>query len=158
MPSHIHQYEFLHGCVLTALVRQDKYMTVQLIETNVAAAWSMYKVNNTHIHIKPSTSPKKQTRDQSTYWQFTFSSHELFQINHFQSGVVLVCAHNDIRHPEKMWRLYIEHSDVAELLDLVGLPDQDSLTAKHKPNARKLIVSGDVEKLIAPKALLDATF
>lgn len=158
MPSHIQQYDFLHGCVLTALVRQDKYTTVQLIETSVAAAWSMYKINDTHIHIKPCTRPKKQARDQSTYWQFTFSGHELFQIRQFESGVVLVCAHENIKHPERMWRLYIEHSDVAELLDLEGMPDQDSLTAKHKPNARKLIVSGDVEKLIAPKALLDATF
>ena len=134
MPSHIQQYEFLHGCVLTALVRNDLPSTVRLIETDASASWSMYRVNDACIHIKPSTAPKTQIKDHSKVWQFTFSENELEKIVTHESHVVLVCAYSDMKTKDRM----------------------DSLTAKYKPNAKKLIISGNgKEILIAPKALFD---
>ena len=55
-----------------------------------------------------------------------------------------------------MWRILIKHDELKTLVDLDTIPDQDSLTAKYKPNAKKLIISGNgKEILIAPKALFD---
>ena len=156
MPSHIQQYEFLHGCVLTALVRNDLPSTVRLIETDASASWSMYRVNDACIHIKPSTAPKTQIKDHSKVWQFTFSENELDKIVTHESHVVLVCAYSDMKTKDRMWRILIKHDELKTLVDLDTIPDQDSLTAKYKPNAKKLIISGNgKEILIAPKALFD---
>lgn len=156
MPSHIQQYEFLHGCVLTALVRSDRASTVRLIETNPGASWSTYKVNDSYVHIKPSTSPKQQKKDLSKVWQFTFSKSELESIRDNGSNVVLVCAYPDMKSKERMWRILLEQLDVKSLLKLQDIPAQGSVTAKYKPNAKKLVIAGNgAEKLVAPKALLD---
>lgn len=155
-PSHIQQYEFLHGCVLTALVRIERPSTVSLIETNAKTAWAMYKVNDAFMHIKPSISPRKQKRDESTVWQFTFSSSEIEKIRDYKSYVVLVCGYSDIKAEEHMWRILIKPDELKNLLNLVSPAEQSALTAKYKPNAKKLVIAGNGrEILIAPKALLD---
>ena len=66
--------------------------TVRLIETDTSATWSMYKVNDAYVHIKPSTAPRANTKDGSKVWQFTFSTNELKSIAKHSSNVVLVCA------------------------------------------------------------------
>lgn len=155
-PSNIQQYEFLHGCVLTAIMRSDRPSTVRLIETDIDKAWSMYKVNDAFIHIKPSTTSKVYKRDHSRNWQFTFSRNELVRIKENESNVVLVCATSDIKSKVKMWRILIDFDTVKTLLDLDSPPAQDSISAKYRPKARKLDISGNgKEILIAPKALID---
>ncbi|QDT48912.1 hypothetical protein Pan258_29590 [Symmachiella dynata] len=155
-PSNIQQYEFLHGCVLTAIMRSDRPSTVRLIETDVNSAWSMYKVNDAFIHIKPRTTSTVQKRDSSRNWQFTFSRSELEKIKANESNVVLVCANSNIKTKDKMWRILIDFETFEELVDLDGLPAQDSISAKYRPNAKKIDISGGgITVLIAPKALLD---
>ena len=157
-PSNIQQYEFLHGCVLTALMRIDRPSTVRLVETEASLAWSTYKVNDAYIHIKPSIAPKLQKTDQSKVWQFTFSKAELENIASHESNVVLVCAYNDIKTTEKMWRILITFEQLKVLADLQNINRQQSITAKYVPKSRKLIISGNgSEQLIAPKALFDWT-
>lgn len=154
-PSHIQQYEFLHGCVLTALMRSDRPSTVRLVETDATAAWSMYKVNDAFIHIKPSTKPRVN-QDNSKVWSFTFSKNELEHIRANQSNVVLVCAYTDIKTDQNMWRILIDYEQLKTLVDMVNILPQDSLSAKYKPNARKLVISGKGnELLIAPKAFVE---
>ena len=154
-PSNIQQYEFLHGCVLTALLRGKSPSTVCLIETDTSASWSMYKVNDAFIHIKPSMAPKQQKKDESWVWQFTFSTNELEAIKTHESNVVLVCAVSDIKSKEKMWRILVEFEPLQSLLDLDS-PSQSTLSAKYPPKAKKLLISGNGKAArIAPKAFLD---
>jgi hypothetical protein len=116
----------------------------------------MYKINDAFIHIKPRTTSTLQKRDQSRVWQFTFSQNELEKIKEHQSNVVLVCADANIKTKEKMWRILIQYGRLRSLLDLENPPTTDSITAKYRPKARKLDISGNGNTvLIAPKALLD---
>ena len=57
-----------------------------------------------------------------------------------------------------MWRILIDHKPLEDMLALKNITGVVSLSAKYKPNAKKLIISGKgIETLIAPKALLDWT-
>lgn len=156
-PSNIQQYEFLHGTVLTALVRDGKNAVVRLVERPSDAAWAMYQINDAKIYIKGATVAKKQQRDKSWNWQFTFSKTELDAIKRESSNVVLVCAFNDIKTKEKMWRLLIEFDQMTKMVDMDNLPSQQTFEIKYVPGNRKVDVSYAAKQKIkiAPKAIFD---
>lgn len=143
MPSHIQKFEFIHGCVLTALMRKDKPSSLALVEKEDNSPWAMYKVNDAFLFIVPCFVPKgPQLRDGSTVWQFTFTENNLEFIKNRKSNVVLVCVQKELVTKSRMWRVLIQFDSVKKLLNLDSIEKQVSLRVKSIPNNKKLIVSG----------------
>ena len=157
MPSQIQQFEFLHGSVLTALVRDGKQAVVRLVERPANASWAMYQINDATIYIKAATAGKKQKRDGSSNWQFTFAASEVSAIAAAGSHIVLVCAFSDMKTDDKMWRLFIDYKQFKTMVDCDSPPPQHTFNVKYVPGSRKVDVAyaPKTSVKIAPKALFD---
>ncbi len=155
----VKEFELFHGAVLAKLVRNERPITLRLIETRFDDG-RVYTLNDIiELYVKHSISPRRLTRDEGGYsWTFTFNSEHINQIRELKKKrptyLVLVCAHRDVKggRAETCLINLEEHIDV---LDLDG-DGQQSITVRYKKGAKKLRIFLDrKEKLFVPLNALD---
>jgi hypothetical protein len=154
----IRQFELFHGAVLAKLVRNEKPLTLRMIETRTGEAWSVYTINDeVDLFLKHSASAKELTREPgSLSWHFVFTPKQVAQIDELQivrqAHVALVCGRKDIRL-ENMQICLLTPKDVASLIDFEEKSSQ-SVTVKYIPGKKLRVYSGhSVECLIAQSSL-----
>jgi hypothetical protein len=155
----IKEFELFHGAILNKLVRNEKPITLRLIETRFDDS-RVYTINDVvELYVKHSISPRKLTRGEGGYsWTFSFNTEHLNQIRELKKKkptyLVLVCAHRDVKEARTESCL-INLSEHPDLLSLeVG--DQQSITVKWTPGAKKLRIFQDrQEKFLLPLNALD---
>jgi hypothetical protein len=148
----IKEFELFHGAVLTRLVRSDRPITVTLIETRPEDTWSVYKIIDSQLFIKHSTSPRPLTREIGGYsWTFTFSPDHINQISDLRKEhptcVALVCGISNIKQG-RMEICFINHDEIPEILELDN-PDTQSVTVRYNKGAKKFrVLLNRKEKLL----------
>jgi len=116
-------FEYMHGAVLTKILRMDEPLTLTLIETNKSEAWSAYRfltVANIEgiIYIKCSKTPRKT--DKHYAWTFTFNKEKLDELHKMRQEklyIALVCAHNTFSEkPSEICLLYSD--EILKIIDI----------------------------------------
>lgn len=115
----IHEYEMMHGAVLTKLCRNDEPTSLSMIETR-DTHWSAYWINATVVlYVKHATNPRKDRRGKLT-WHFTFTGSNIGELAEFtrqhQTYLALVCAQHDLQGPMEI--CLFEPDEVQQCLDL----------------------------------------
>ncbi len=137
----IKEFELYHGAVLTKLARCERPITVTLIETNPGDTWSVYKVIDSQLFIKHSTSPRPLSRGNGGHsWTFTFSPDHISQIKRLREKhsvyAALVCGFQDTKQG-RMEICFIDHDDFPEVIDLDN-SDAQSITVRYTTGAKNL--------------------
>lgn len=74
-------FEYYHGAVLTKLVRNNKPVTLTMVENDKKGAWCEYKINDEIVlYTKYCSKPIYCEINQSFLWRFTFNPNELEHI------------------------------------------------------------------------------
>lgn len=135
----IKEFELFHGAVLTKLMRNEKPITLRLIETRPDDS-RVYTLNDTiELYIKHSTSPRSLLRGEGGYsWTFTFNQEHIKHIRELKKRhstyIVLVCGHKDLKTRAEACLINLdEHT---ELIDLEE-NEQQSITVRYKPGEKK---------------------
>ena len=154
----VKEFELFHGAVLTKLVRNEKPITLRLIETRFDDS-RVYTLNDViELYVKHSISPRPLTRGEGGYsWTFTFNPEHVKQIRELKKKrptyLVLVCGHRDVKDA-RIETCLINLDERADLLDLEG-DGQQSVTVRYKAGAKKLRIFRDRQEkfLISLNAL-----
>lgn len=150
-------FELFHGIVLTKLVRNDKPMTLRLIETDVKESWSQYQINaEISLFVKHSYTPKERKRERASAWSFSFTPKDIEQIREAngKAFVALVCGAKTVNVKE-MDVCLLTPDQIAQLLNLEDKKMQPILV--KAPNRKQLRVSSSrVEKeILVPQNAFD---
>src|SRR5687767_14876570 len=134
----VREFELFHGAVLAKLVRNEKPITLRLIETRFDDS-RVYTLNDViELYVKHSISPRQLTRGDGGYsWTFTFNPEHINQIRELRKKhstyLTLVCGHRDIKEA-RIETCLINLDEHTDLLDLEG-NDQQSITVRYKTGA-----------------------
>ena len=155
----VKEFELFHGAVLTKLVRNQKPITLRLIETRFDDS-RVYTLNDViELYVKHSISPRGLIRGEGGYaWTFTFDVEHLHQIRELKKRrttfLALVCGHRDVKKA-RVETCLIGLDDYPDLLDFESNAQQ-SVTVKYKTGAKKLRILRDrQEKFLIPLNALD---
>ena len=125
----IKDFELYHGVVLTKIARQDKNLTLRMIETQPKSAWALYRVDDkANLLIKHSKSPHSD--DYGRKWQFTFSEGQMEQLDLGETSssgthVALVCGHGRPDGDQQPTGVcLLKPGELAELLEAGGTGQQ----------------------------------
>ncbi len=154
----VKEFELFHGAVLAKLVRNEKPITLRLIETRFDDG-RVYTLNDViELYVKHSISPRQLTRGDGGYsWTFTFNAEHINQIRELKKKrptyLVLVCAHRDVKDA-RVETCLINLEEHADILNLDG-SGQQSITVRYKAGAKKLRIFLDRQEkfLVALNAL-----
>ena len=116
----VQEFQLFHGIVLTKLVRNDKPMTLQLIETATQKSQSEYQINaEFSLFVKHSATPKERKRERAAAWSFSFSPKDIGQIRERgdKAFVALVCGAKEM-NPKDMEVCLLNPNQIARLIDL----------------------------------------
>ena len=140
----VKEFELFHGVVLAKLMRNDRPVSLRMVEVRPNEAWSTYKINDKALLlVKYGAQPR--TTKAGTTWSFTFNANELERLRDERHHLALVCGVRQLEDVDTMQVCLLVPEHVQELLDLDG--DQQGVTVSHKASQRKLRVkSGRVEK------------
>ena len=140
----IKQFQLFHGAVLTQLVRNDRPLTLRMIETHPDDAWAVYTINDqVDLFIKHCASPRGLTRQRgASRWQFVFSPEQIAQLRALAAErevhSALVCGRRDLKEGD-MHVCLLNMKELVQLIDLESASTQ-SITVKYLPG-KKLRVS-----------------
>lgn len=95
----VKEFEFMHGGVITRLLRKDIPMQLTLIGTNTKDSKAVYnllteKNNDVTLYIKYRSNSEERKRKGDT-WIFTFTSNNLKELQSYQDSdflVALICG------------------------------------------------------------------
>ena len=155
----VHEFELFHGIVLTKLVRSDRPITLRMIETRPAEAWSAYTLNNeVDLFIKHSTTPRTVARGGGgKSWTFVFGVEQLHQMALSTSKrevyVALVGGDREVKTRD-MQVCLLRPAELRNLIDLTSDSPQ-TLTVRYAPGKRLRLLKERKEKLRIPKNRLD---
>ena len=154
----IKEFELFHGAILAKLVRNEKPITLRLIETRFDDS-RVYTLNDViELYVKHSISPRELSRGEGGYsWTFTFDTEHVNQIRELKKRrttyIALVCGHRYVKEA-RIETCLINLDEHADLLDLEG-NSQQSVTVRYKTGAKKLRIFRDRQEkfLISLNAL-----
>jgi hypothetical protein len=147
----IREFELFHGAVLTKLVRADRPITLRMIETRPADAWSTYRINDAvSILLKHSTRLRPLRRKRgAAAWSFVFSTDQIEQLSKQGTWAALVCCSSKIGR-NKMETCLLDPDQLNRLLDLTA-KTQQSITVKRLPGKRLRVVSPRTRDLVVAR-------
>ncbi len=135
----IKDFELFHGAALTKLLRNDRPVSLRMIETTPAESWAAYTLNDEVIlYIKHSKSPSTKTRKDALSWYFTFSEKHLNEIKKMRGDkevfIALVCGKNKIGRAadNQMCICLLEPKKVDQCID-VNAGKTQTITVQHSP-------------------------
>jgi hypothetical protein len=99
------EFEYMHGAVLSKILRKDEPLQLTLIETNAEETNSIYRIiskgkKESILYIKHSKAPKIRNRNNAKVWTFTFSVDNLRILQKYlQENIILalVCAQKNFK-------------------------------------------------------------
>ena len=155
----VREFEMFHGIVLTKLLRSDRPITLRMIETRPAEAWSAYTVNDElDLFIKHSTAHRTITRAKDARsWAFVFSANQLRQMaascRDRQVYVALVGGGRDIKD-DIMQVCLLEPHEWECLIDKSSTRPQ-TVTIRYVPGKSLRVFKGRKVKFKVPQNSLD---
>jgi hypothetical protein len=98
----IKEFEFMHGGVITRLLRKDIPLQMTLVETSSNDSKAVYKIlsqNNRELtlYIKYRSRPEPRKKEGNT-WFFNFTQKNLNELSLYKDGnfmIALVCGNDD---------------------------------------------------------------
>lgn len=131
----IDDYELMHGAVLTKICRNERPLSLTLIETSEPR--SAYQINDVVLYIKHSTISRRNRNGH--VWQFTFQPQHIEDLQRFKTNadiyLALVCGSKKIS--DLMHIAFLEPSEVTQCIDLTDLSTQwMSVAYKKRHNLR----------------------
>lgn len=118
----IKDFEYMHGAVLTRILRMEEPLTLTLVENNKNEAWAAYRFlssanNGGILYIKCSKTPRKT--DKHYAWSFVFNRENLSELHRLKQEklyLAFVCAHNAFSEkPSEICLLYPD--DISKIID-----------------------------------------
>lgn len=155
----VREFELFHGAVLAKIVRNEKPITLRMIETKPSSEWAVYRINDevTLIikHSKKARSlrqPATATSRTATSWTFVFSSDQLAQVSKGTVWVALVCGQDNVGAGPK--EICLLQPDEIDALIPNGPTKQQSVTVRYEPGKSLRALHGQVTKVV-PRNRLD---
>lgn len=112
----IYDFELMHGAVLTRICRNERPLSMTLIETSEHR--SAYLINDVVLYIKHSTSARSNRG--GTVWQFTFQARHIQDLHEFdqqrQLYLAFVCGARTL--DDDMHIAFLHPHQIAQCLDL----------------------------------------
>lgn len=153
----IPEYQIMHGAVLSRICRNDRPMTLRMIETSNDSR-AAYNVNDDlYLYMKHSKSPAELKREAVLRWQYTFMPNHLRELRRLMAErpvyLALICGTTDLRPLE----VCLLEPEIFPTLINVAASDVQSIQVKLKSGARKFRVNGSARsyELLVPRNLLD---
>ncbi len=150
----VREFELFHGAVLAKIVRNDKPVTLRMIETKPNTEWAIYRINDeVELLVKHSKKPrplKPPSRGRS--WTFVFSGDQLSRVRSGSTWVALVCGDQtvDARGQEIC---LVEPAELRHLVPAGAQREQQSITVRLEQNRSLRVTGGGVEKVVARNRL-----
>ena len=150
----IKQFELFHGAVLTKLLRNDKPVTLRLVERTARDPWAAYRVNDACcVYIKYRTTFRLDAYSGETaIYDFLFTKTELSAIRSMPENLpvyfALVCA-SDKTDAKYMQVCFIEPDEFSQFAGSTTLSsltisvwsqDGKGMRAKSKATEKPLII------------------
>jgi len=151
----IKHFEVFHGIALTKLIRNEKPVSVSLIETKPAEDWQVYGIIDVDLFVKHRTKSNSQVRKKGRQsWQFTFSPHEISRINKKGARpvyVALICGQQNIR--DEMEICFLKPEQVKGIFPS-AVDKTFSLTVRSEEgHSLKIFVGRKVRDIISRNAI-----
>ncbi|TCS82516.1 hypothetical protein [Tepidibacillus fermentans] len=135
----IKEFEFMHGGVITRLLRKDVPMQLTLVETNSNDSKAVYKLltqknNELILYIKYRSKPEQRKKEGYT-WIFNFTQNNLKELCSYKDGnfmVALVCGKEEQLNNSEVCLL-----DKQQVTSSIDIHSKSSQTITVKLQARK---------------------
>ena len=137
----IKEFELFHGAVLTKLVRNDRPISLSMIETKPEDSWAVYTINDeVNIFIKHSTTSRLINRGKGGFsWTFAFNVENLAKLKGERpTYIALVCGHKSVKD-SRMEICFLSPFQVEQVIDFDRGTSQ-SITIRYITGAKKLRV------------------
>lgn len=144
-------FEYMHGAVLTKLLRNDRPITLRLIETNPEECWSLYRLNlDVNLVIKYATSHRETSKGR--IWTFTVSGKQRdYLTSTEQVWMALVCCGAALN--DRQSAVCLLAPEEANLL--LATPGTPNASVRMAPGKRlRVTINGYVE-LVVPRSRLE---
>lgn len=148
----VKEFELFHGAVLTKLVRNEKPITLRLIETRFDDS-RVYTLNDVvELYVKHSVSPRQLRKDDGGYsWTFTFNQEQLNKIREHEKKrptyLALVCGHKEIK--KSRIEICLISPDVRKkIIEPEGV-DQHSITVRYKVRTKKFRIMQNRQEMLS---------
>jgi len=153
----IPEYQIMHGAVLSRICRNDRPMTLRMIETSNESR-AAYIINDAlYLYMKHSRSPAELKREDALRWQYTFTPANLAELRRLMTDrpvyLALICGYPDLRPLDVC---LLEPEEIPAVIDVTAEAIQ-SIQVKLINGARKLRVNGSARsrEMLVPRNLLD---
>jgi len=147
----IRKFEYMHGAVLTKLMRNDRPVALRLVETNQQECWSLYRVNvDINLMVKYATSHRQSGRGRT--WTFILSAKQREYLAATERvWLALVCGATDLDDAETAVAL-LEPKEANLLLATGTTPNVSIRMASGKQ--LRVTINGYAE-LVVPRNRLE---
>ena len=155
----VSEFELFHGVVLTKLVRSDRPITLRMIETSPADAWSTYIINDqVTLMIKHCAKQRKLKRvPGAVSWTFVFTADQLRQLqpdgSDRQIWAALVGGGREVKL-DTMQVCLLDQQQIQQVLDLHSTKPV-SLTVRYEPAKQLRVLLGRRPAFNVPQTRLD---
>lgn len=134
----IKEMELFHGAVLSKLFRNDRPMSLRMVEMNIDQSSRAYLVNDiAYIYVKHSATPRVLERIEDGYsWIFSFTSNHLAELQKLREFkdvyLALVCGQSTIDRDHPTEVCFINWSQITDCLDLQRADDTQPITVRYR--------------------------
>ncbi|PKM79445.1 MAG: hypothetical protein CVU88_05790 [Firmicutes bacterium HGW-Firmicutes-13] len=141
----VKEFEFMHGGVITKMLRKDEPMQLTLIGTNSTDSKAVYRLlteknNELILYIKYRSKPEPRKKEGDT-WIFNFTPKNLKELHSYKDGnfmVALVCGKEEQLNNSEVCLL-----DKQQVLSSIDIHSKSSQTITVKlANRRSFRVYG----------------
>ena len=149
----VKEFQPYHGAVLATLLRNDRPVSLRMIETRPQDTWAAYTINDeVTLYIKYSTKPSVRKREENALvWTFTFAPEHLEELRELYKQrkvyIALVCGQRNIEHGN-MQICFLEPTEFEACIDITAVEVQN-ISVKYLPR-KKLRVWGGVNTATNP--------
>ena len=156
----IKDFELFHGAVLTRIARQNKDLTLRMIETQPSSAWGLYRVDDkANLLIKHSKSPER-LNGHGRKWPFTISENQmeqldLGQMNSSGTHVALVCGDDRLDGDGLTGVCLLDPGQLAKLLTASGAGQQGISVSLRKRKSFRVWSHGHGAEIVVPRNRLE---
>ena len=156
----VKDFHIFHGVVLARLLRNERPVSLRLIETKPSESWSTYTLNDAiDLFVAHSTSAREYERDGGGHsWTFSLSPNQVRQIRpdrHVRDVyVALVCATRDVL-AQPMVVCVLSPDQTADLFDGPVSVAQSITVRKPAGKGRLRVMKDRYERYKIAESFLD---
>jgi hypothetical protein len=151
----IQEFELFHGALLAKLLRNEKPMTLRLIERNTECLWGEYSLNDSvRLLVKHSKTPRENRRNSGVSWNFQLNPHEIARLvsesDSMSNWLGLVCGRGEIKKAPAMQICLLFPEDLGLLLDGRTQGQAAAITVRSIPRKELIVFRDNLELLKVP--------